>query len=131
MDAYPQLAAYLRQRATDASYGHSGYWMNVQLGPGWSSDTVEALAETFVADADFLVLRVGTFFGTPEGHLLAAAVESSLPYPYRQYSHLFVAALTRAAELQAAQQKDKARSYAFAAAGAAILALAAFISRNG
>ncbi len=131
MDAYTQLAAYLRQRAPDASYGHPGCWMNVRLGPGWSSDTVEALAETFVTDADFLVLRLGTFLGTPEGHLLTAAVESSLPYPYRQYSQLFVLALTRAAELQAAQQKDKARSYALMAAGAAVLALAAFISRNG
>lgn len=114
MDAYPQLAAYLRQRAPDASYGHPGYWMNVQLGPGWSSDTVEALAETFVADADFQALRLGRWLGTPEGHLIAATVEMGLPYPYRQYSQLFVLALTRAAELQAAQQKDKAKSYALA-----------------
>lgn len=131
MDSYPQLAAYLRQRAPDASYGHSGYWMNVQLGPGWSVDTVEALAETFLADADFLVMRLETFFGTPEGHLLAAAVESSLPYPYRQYSHLFVVAISRAAQLQAEQQKDKARSYALVAAAVAVLALAALVSRNG
>lgn len=78
-----------------------------------------------------MVLRLGTWFGTPEGHLLAAAVESGLPYPYRQYSQLFVMALTRAAELQAAQQKDKARSYAVVAVGAVALALAALMGRNG
>lgn len=131
MDAYTQLAAYLRQRAPDASYGHPGYWINVRIGPGWSLDTVEALAETFLADADFQALRLGRWLGTPQGHLIAAAVEMGLPYPYREFSHLFVAALTRAAELQAAQQKDKARSHLLVAAGALALTLAALVGRNG
>jgi hypothetical protein len=132
MDVHLPLSAYLQRTAPNASYGHPGYWVNVRLGPGWSAETVEALAETFLADADFQALRLGTWLGTPEGRVITATVEHGLPYPYRQYSQLFVLALTRAAQLQAAPEQDKARKRMLAVAGGAvILAAATLLGRSG
>lgn len=90
------------------------------------------LAETFLADADFHALRLGTWLGTPEGRVITATVEHSLPYPYRQYSRLFVLALTRAAELQAAHEREKARNWVLATAGGMpALTAATFMGRSG
>lgn len=131
MDVHLQLRAYLQQAAPNTGYGHPGYWGDVILSPGWSSETVEALAETFLDDADFQALRLGTWLGTPEGHVIAATVEHGLPYPYREYSRLFVLALTRAAESQAAHERDKARKWMLTTGGVLALAAVTFLGRSG
>jgi hypothetical protein len=128
VEIHPQLSAYLQQVAPSASYGHPGYWVNVQIGFGWTAETVNALADSFLADADFV--RLGTWLGTPEGHVIAATVEHSLPYPYRQFSELFVLALTRAAEQQAAHEQEKARNWVLVGAGAVALAALTWIARS-
>jgi hypothetical protein len=58
MDVHAELNAYLQRAAPNASYGYSHHWVNVLLGPGWSPETVEALAESFLADAEFRGLRL-------------------------------------------------------------------------
>jgi hypothetical protein len=131
MNVHTELSAYLQRAASNASYGHSHYWVNVLLGPGWSSETVEALAESFLADAEFRALRLGTWLTTPDGRVVAATVEHALPYPYRQYSQLFVLAITRAAESQAAHERDKARNLVLAAGGVLVLVAVAVIGGNG
>jgi hypothetical protein len=131
MDVHTQLGAYLQRAAPNASYGHSHYWVNVLLGPGWSPETVEELAETFLDDAEFRALRLGTWLGTPDGRLIAVTVEHALPYPYRQYSQLFVLAITRAAESQAAHEQEKARNLVLAAGGVLMLAAATLLGRSG
>jgi hypothetical protein len=128
MEIHPQLSAYLQQAAPNASYGNPAYWVNVQIF-GWSSATVEALANALLADPDFM--RLGTWLGTPQGHVIAATVEHSLPYPYHQYSELFVLALTRAAELQAAHEQEKARNWVLAGAGVAALTVITLMARIG
>jgi hypothetical protein len=50
MDIQPKLVTYLQRMAPDASYGHPGYWGNVRLEAAWPSETVEALAQSFVDD---------------------------------------------------------------------------------
>lgn len=130
MEIHTQLSAYLQLTAPGASYGHPGYWVNVRLNPGWTAETVNALADTFLADPDFM--RLGTWLGTPEGHVIAATVEHSLPYPYRQYAQLFSLALTRAAEMQAAHEQEKAQNWLLAGVGgAAALAAVTLMARNG
>jgi hypothetical protein len=131
MDVHTELSAYLQRTAPNASYGHPGYWVNMRLGPGWSEETVEALAETFLADAEFQGLRLGTWLGTPEGRVIAATVEHGLPYPYRAYSRLFILALTRAAEAQAAHEQEKVRNWTLVAGGVLVVAAAAFLGRSG
>lgn len=82
-------------------------------------------------DVDFQALRLGRWLGTPEGRIIAATVEHSLPYPYRQYSRLFVLAITRAAELQAAHEREKARNLLLAAGGLLAVAAATLMGGSG
>jgi hypothetical protein len=77
------------------------------------------------------LLRLGTWLDTPDERVVAATVEHALPYPYRQYSQLFVLAITRAAESQAAHERDKARNLVLAAGGVLVVAAAALLGRSG
>jgi hypothetical protein len=72
---------------------------------GWhptvaSSNTPQQIAEMLLADAEFRALRLGTFLGTPDGRLIAAAVEALTPPPYREDVALLIDALQLAAKTQ-------------------------------
>src|SRR4051812_26660672 len=107
-DIQSRLAGYFQQRMPEASYGHAGYWFNEPLALNPTQAEVERLATALANDTIFQALRLGTWLGTPEGHDIAAAVRQVLPLPYRPYEQLFVAALIRAAELQARGEREKA-----------------------
>jgi hypothetical protein len=88
--------------------------------------SAEEIAGQLYADANFRALQLGTWLNTPDGELLAAAVEALTPPPYQQDIELLVEALQLAAKMQ---QRD-ARGNAVAAglliaAGGALLASAA------
>jgi hypothetical protein len=62
--------------------------------------TVESLAEHFVASAEFEALRLGGFFNTVQGHVIAEAIELVTPPFYRQDAQLIIDGLVYAADLQ-------------------------------
>lgn len=104
------IASYLRSRSA-GSYGSPLYWSNYQLPSPYAlpDADVENFARYLLADSEFELLRLGTWLGSPAGHIVAAAVEHALPPTYRPYAQLFVAAISRAAELQATGQQEAAR----------------------
>jgi len=75
-----------------------------------SAYTAAQVAQALLRDAQFRALRLGTWLSTPDGKLLAAAVEALLPPPYREDAALLVDAL----QLAAQQQHEEARQKVFA-----------------
>jgi hypothetical protein len=65
-----------------------------------SAYSAQQIAEALFADAEFRALKLGTFLNTPDGQLLAAAVEALTPPPYRDDIALLVEALQLAAKMQ-------------------------------
>jgi hypothetical protein len=123
-DKLTALVGYLNRRSVEAAYGHPQYWVNHLLPPVPSLVTqtdVEAFAAYLLQDAEFRAINLGTWLGTTEGQIFATAVEHALPPVYRPYTHLFVAALRRAAELQHEGKQGEARPWlAVAAVTAAV-----------
>lgn len=68
--------------------------------------TSAQIAEDLFANVKFKALKLGTFFGTPEGQFLAAAVEAVMPQPYREDMQLLVEALRLAAQKQHEAAKE-------------------------
>jgi hypothetical protein len=90
--------------------------------------TPETLAQEFFASAEFKALQLGTWLGTPDGELIAAAVHAVTPPPYQQDIDLLVEALKLAAKVQ---QKDAREKAIVAGIGlAAVGALLATASRS-
>lgn len=104
------LPNYIRSRSADA-YGNPLYWSNFRLPSPYNltNADVEDLARYLLTDSEFELLRLGTWLGSPAGHVIATAVEQALPPTYRLYAQLFVSAISRAAELEAAGRQDAAR----------------------
>lgn len=123
-DKLTALTAYLSQRSGEAAYGYPQYWVNHLLPHPYAAITeqdIEALARYLLDDAEFQAIKLGTWFGTPEGRIVTAAVEHALPPVYRPYAHLFVAALQRAAQLQHEGRRQEAAPLLGIAAGAVAL----------
>jgi hypothetical protein len=131
-DIQVRLTGYFQRRVPEASYGHAGYWYNEPLNQYPTQADVERLAIAFLNDTAFQALRLGTWLGTPDGRVIAAAVRQVLPVPYRPYEALFVAALTRAAQLQAQGERAKARKWLMSAGGAGAAVVLLFVAgRSG
>jgi hypothetical protein len=99
------------------SYGYGWGW-NMQ--PSMASQhTASEIAKALLADAEFRVLKLGTWLNTPDGELLAAAVTALAPPPYQEDAQLLIEAL----QLAAQQQQADARAKLFVA-GALVAAIA-------
>jgi hypothetical protein len=61
---------------------------------------IEELKSFFFNDVEFQALKLGTLLTTPDGQLIAAAVEAALPPFYAEDINLIVDALTIAARAQ-------------------------------
>jgi hypothetical protein len=70
--------------------------------------TAEELAEALVHDIEFRALQLGTWLGTVEGRLVAAAVGQAIPLAFRPQFDLVVEGLQRAAEMQKTEGQAKA-----------------------
>ena len=127
-DIPAKLASYFQRHVPEGSYGHAGYWYNEPLNQYPTQADVERLAKAFLEDTTFQALRLGTWLGTPDGRVIAAAVRQVLPLPYRPYEQLFVAALIRAAELQKEGERDKAMKWLVGAGGVVVTGVAIFLS---
>jgi len=71
-----------------------------------SSYSPEDIAQALLADVKFKALKLGTVLNTPDGKLLAAAIEAITPAPYRHD----VALLVEALKLAAKGQQEEARA---------------------
>ena len=65
-------------------------WLHIQYSTWpWPPRTptreeqVQAIVADLVQDADLATIELYTFLGTPEGQVIAAAVEMAIPLPYR------------------------------------------------
>lgn len=89
--------------------------------PNWQSPFAYRLPQQAVADqlsaeqlagqllemAGFRALRLGTWLNTPDGELIAAAVESLTPPPYKVDAQLLIEALKLAATKQRSAELEK------------------------
>jgi hypothetical protein len=87
-----------------------------------SAYTATQIAETLLRDAEFRALRLGTWLSTPDGELVAAAVEALMPAPYRDDAALLSEALQLAAQQQQAEARQKLARGLFGTAVAAAIA---------
>ena len=85
----------------------------------------QQLAEYLLASAEFRALRLGTWLQSPDGQLIAEAVEAISPPPLREDIELLVDALTLAAASQQGQSRARAVLAAIFTSVAAGLAFAA------
>jgi hypothetical protein len=79
----------------------------------------QQVAESLLASAEFRALKFGTWLQSPDGQLIAAAVEALSPPPLREDVELLVDALT----LAATSQQEQGRSWAVFTGIAASVAL--------
>lgn len=102
-------------------------WAWPQPGPTMASKyTPRDVATSLLKETEFRALKLGTWLSTPDGELLAAAVEAIAPPPYRQDAELLVDALKLAAQLQQAEARQK-----ILAGGAALGLVALAIGTSG
>jgi len=87
--------------------------------------TAEQVAERLLAEVGFRALRLGSLLNTPDGELMASAVELLTPPPYRADMELLVEALKIAAKKQQSEERDKAFGVGVVAAIGAVLFSAA------
>lgn len=85
--------------------------------------TIDAdrLAERLLATAEFRALRLGTWLNTPDGELIAAAVEQLTPPPYRMDIELLTEALKLAAKRQQTAERERAFGIGLVTAIGAVL----------
>jgi hypothetical protein len=85
--------------------------------------TAQEIAAHLFADAQFRSLQLGTWLDTPNGELIAAAVEAVTPPPYREDIQLLVEAVTLAAKMQQDAGRERAVAAGLVLAfGSALLA---------
>lgn len=73
--------------------------------PPTDRPTAVELAGQLLAIAEFRVLGLGTWLGTPDGEFFTAAVEAVSPPFYRQDEELIVEALKLAAKMQSGNRR--------------------------
>ena len=122
MTKQAQITAYLQGRY--ARWPLAGPFWTTPFNPyGWMArPTAEELARELLQDAGFRALQLGSWLGTTDGRIIAAAVEAVSPPLYRQDVELLVAALQRAADLQQQEGQQIAGGYAIKAIAVAGLA---------
>src|SRR6266511_1778174 len=74
------------------------------------------------ADAEFRVLKLATFLNTPDGKVLAAAVEMLTPPLYRQDVELLIEALKLAGKVQHESLREAVVKGVLVTAGIAVAA---------
>ena len=70
--------------------------------------TANEIGQELLAITEFRALRLGSWLNTPDGELIAAAVEQLTPPPYRVDIELLIDALQIAARSQQRAERDKA-----------------------
>lgn len=81
--------------------------------------SVEQLADELLGIAEVRALRLGAWLTTPDGEMIAQAVEAMSPPLYRQDVELLVAALQLAAKRQQLEGQERAGKFAVGAIGVA------------
>ena len=99
--------------------------------PAAVADTRSAdeIAHELLADVEFRALKLGTFLNTPDGQVVAAAVEAITPPPYRKDVTLLIDALQLAARQQHQEAREAVAKAVLVALGVA--AVAALVTTNG
>jgi hypothetical protein len=87
--------------------------------------TASEIAQELLAIAEFRALRLGSWLNTPNGELIAAAVEQLTPPPYRMDTDLLIDALQIAARSQQRAEREKALGIGVVSAIGAVLVSAA------
>lgn len=87
--------------------------------------TANEVAQELLAMAEFRALRLGSWLSTPDGELIAAAVEQLTPPPYRMDIDLLIDALQIAARSQQRAEREKALGIGVVSAIGAVLVSAA------
>lgn len=83
-------------------------WAWLPASPAVASQyTARDVAGWLLRDAEFRALKLGTWLSTPDGQLVAAAVEALAPPPYGQDAELLITALQFAAQQQQTEARQK------------------------
>jgi hypothetical protein len=112
-----RLTGYLTRYTAD--WPRHGFDRYYSAQPVSAMHTAQQIAEELFADAEFKALKLGTFLNTPDGQLLASAVEAITPMPYRQDVALLIDALQLAAKMQQDAAREALVKGAMVAIGAA------------
>ena len=85
-------------------------WMQAEdyCNPWERRPSAEDLRDWFVADAEFQALRLGRWLGTPQGELIAAAIEQVSPPFLREDEKLLADGLHLAVQMQIAGKQQEA-----------------------
>lgn len=107
-----QLAEYLDRRFSAwRRRTHQPYaWVVVDeyRNPWDQRPSAEELRDWFLADAEFQALRLGRWLGTPQGELIASAIEQVSPPFLREDEKLLADGLKLAVQMQAAGKQQEA-----------------------
>jgi hypothetical protein len=90
--------------------------------------TAEELANQLLSDAEFRSLQLGTWLGTPAGHLITEAVSLVISPAYEPAFSFIISCLQLAADMQSQEGRQKAFNYAFVGAGLSLLVLIAMMT---
>jgi hypothetical protein len=117
MSTQPQLTEFLEQLVADwprqplypdyATYQFAPQYQPYPV-PVSRGTTSRQVAESLLASAAFRALKLGTLLQSPDGQLIAAAVEALSPPLLREDIELLVDALTLAAASQQEQGRMRA-----------------------
>jgi hypothetical protein len=129
-----RLTAFLDKTITTWPRMISPYWAS-DLNQLWNSwdlqpwleprPTEDELARAFLKQAEFRALQLGAWLTTPDGQLIAQAVEAMSPPLYRSDVELLVTALQMAAQMQQSEgQKRAGRALVGSLCGMAVILLA-------
>lgn len=118
---YEQIPPYLESHAWFAPHV-----LAARNPPGWrlaartTLPSAQDLADELLTDASFRALKLGTWLGTPDGHLISEAVAQVIPPGYQPIFSLTVDALQLAAQQQAKEGQRQAGAIALVALGAGV-----------
>jgi hypothetical protein len=93
---------------------------------GQQRPTAAEISDAWLEDAEFRALQLGTWLNTPDGQIIAAAVEAVSPPFYAEDEKLLVAALQHAAARQREEGVQAAGRNALIALGVAGVAALLF-----
>jgi hypothetical protein len=100
------LTAYLS--GFTATWPKPQPWGWPPASPGVASQyTARDVATWLLKDAEFRALKLGTWLSTPDGQLVAAAVQALAPTPDGQDAELLITALQLAAQQQQIEARQK------------------------
>lgn len=118
------LIEYLaRQVIFSPAYRYQPAWLDAATAIS-DSQRVQNLAASFLGDAEFQALKLGTFLTTPDGQVLLEAIEMAIPGTSAGEVQLLAAALELAAGWQQNGLRTQAEGLAF---GVVIIALVSLV----